>query len=273
MVVPDSFLDQRFCNNPLAIDHPNVRFYAGMPLVNSDGCALGTLCVIDHHPRELMPDQLASLKALARQVVAQLLRKKLRESTEIGMALLMAKNAVEAASSSRRVFLSNMSHEIRTPLTAIIGFAEAALEKTASPMLETITKNANHLLHVINEILDLAKIDSGVINLETASFSLVFLVEEVRVLLSPRIAEKELSLFIKYEWTLPYLIAGDPLRLKQVLFNLVGNAIKFTHQGRSTSFPGNHEPQARPSVLPGGRSVTLLEGPVQTKRHSRGLST
>lgn len=150
--------------------------------------------------------------------------------------ILAAKQAAESAMHAKSQFLANMSHEIRTPLTAIIGFAESLRDDLhSSPEqlhnVEIILNNGKHLLTIINEILDLSKIDSGALTLEKTSFDLVRLVEDVRTMFAPRIAEKSLSFSVRYSWPLPEHITTDPLRVKQVLINLLSNAIKFTPRG------------------------------------------
>ena len=150
--------------------------------------------------------------------------------------LVEAKQSAEAAMHAKGQFLANMSHEIRTPLTAIIGFAEALRDDRQNApdelhCIDVILNNGRHLLDIINGILDLSKIDAGALDIERTSFNLVELVEEVRMMFAPRIAEKALSFSVKYEWPLPAEITTDPLRLKQVLINLLGNAIKFTDKG------------------------------------------
>ena len=150
--------------------------------------------------------------------------------------ILAAKQSAEAAMHAKSQFLANMSHEIRTPLTAIIGFAESLRDDlSAVPeqlhTVEIILNNSRHLLTIINEILDLSKIDAGALTLEKTSFELVRLVEEVRAMFAPRIAEKSLSFSVQYAWPLPENVTTDPLRVKQVLINLLSNAIKFTPKG------------------------------------------
>lgn len=150
--------------------------------------------------------------------------------------LVEAKQSAEAATHAKGQFLANMSHEIRTPLTAIIGFAESLREErhhAADELhcLDVILSNGKHLLEIINGILDLSKIDAGALTIERTSFNLVEMIEEIRLMFAPRIAEKALSFSVKYEWPLPSQIITDPLRLKQVLINLLSNAIKFTDNG------------------------------------------
>lgn len=153
--------------------------------------------------------------------------------------LIAAKQAAESAMHAKSQFLANMSHEIRTPLTAIIGFADALRDdaQLAPPQqhcLDIILKNGKHLLNIINQILDLAKIDAGALSVERASFSPVDVLEELRLMFAPTAAEKSISLEIDYQWPLPRSITTDQLRFKQILINLVGNAIKFTAEGRVT---------------------------------------
>jgi PAS domain S-box-containing protein len=150
--------------------------------------------------------------------------------------LIAAKLSAESAMRTKNQFLANISHEIRTPLTAIIGFADALMaEESLVPShrhcLDVILNNGKHLLNIINEILDLAKIDAGALKVERTPCSLVDLLEELRVMFGPIATEKSLAFHIKYLWPLPRTVTTDPLRLKQVLINLIGNAIKFTSTG------------------------------------------
>jgi PAS domain S-box-containing protein len=153
--------------------------------------------------------------------------------------LIAAKQAAENAMHAKSQFLANMSHEIRTPLTAIIGFADALREEDAlAPAqrhcLDVILNNGNHLLSIINQILDLAKIDAGALTIEQTPCSLIDLLEELKLMFAPTAAEKSIAFDIKYEWPLPGVVTTDPLRLKQILINLIGNAIKFTAAGSVT---------------------------------------
>jgi PAS domain S-box-containing protein len=150
--------------------------------------------------------------------------------------LVAAKHAAESAMHTKSQFLANMSHEMRTPLTAIIGFAEAIMQDFRSDpkelhCLQVILNNSNHLLEVINDILDLSKLDAGAVSIEESTIELIPMVEEIRSMFSPRIAEKALSFSVHYEWPLPRWLATDVLRLKQVIINLLSNSIKFTEKG------------------------------------------
>src|SRR5262245_2950649 len=146
------------------------------------------------------------------------------------------KNAAEAANHAKSQFLANMSHEIRTPLTAILGFAENLLdsdiaESERTSAVKTILRNGAHLLEIINDILDLSKIEAGKLEVERIQFSLAQLVSDVISVMGVRAAAKNLELRLTYATPVPESISSDPTRLRQILINLIGNAIKFTERG------------------------------------------
>jgi PAS domain S-box-containing protein len=162
--------------------------------------------------------------------------------------LIQANHMAQAANRAKSEFLANMSHEIRTPMTAILGFAdlldaemeccfacrEGAMcqhQQNGREAVSTIQRNGRHLLDVINDILDLSKIEAEKFQIEPVRCSPVQLVADVLSLLRPQAVEKHLSLKTELSHPLPEAIVTDPLRLRQVLVNLVGNAIKFTDQG------------------------------------------
>lgn len=148
------------------------------------------------------------------------------------------KHAAEAANRSKSAFLANMSHEIRTPLTAIMGFAEAlTMEEDPGKRrveIEAITRNGEHLLNVINEILDLSKIEVNKLEIEHIPVSLVRLIDDVTHVLRAGTENKGLRLDIDYEFPVPKTFTSDPTRLRQILLNLGNNAVKFTEKGSVT---------------------------------------
>jgi PAS domain S-box-containing protein len=152
--------------------------------------------------------------------------------------LVAARESALAASEAKSHFLSVMSHEIRTPMNAILGMAdllwETALSAEQRRYLDTMRNNSTALLNLINGILDLSKVESGRLSLERVGFDLVELAEGVMETLGVRAHEKGLELALHIPSTFPTALTGDPLRLRQILLNLLGNAIKFTEHGEVT---------------------------------------
>lgn len=189
-----------------------------------------------------------------------------------------ARRAAEQASEAKSTFLANMSHEIRTPMTAIIGYAELlsdpSLEGSEREMYaRTIRRNGEHLMAVLNDILDLSRIESGKLVITMAHCSPRQIAEEVVELLRPKGGEKQIAMAVESEAGVPELIETDPVRLRQVLVNLVGNAVKFTEAGTITvrlglEVAGAPRPMLRIDVVDTGigiapQDIALLFHPFQ----------
>lgn len=158
------------------------------------------------------------------------------EQKEIEEQLHEARLAAESSTAAKSQFLANMSHEIRTPMSAIIGYSDLLLdpEQTTDDRVNcvsTIRRNADHLLTLINDILDLSKIEADRMTVEKIECSPCQLVSDVASLMRVRAAENDIDFHIKYDSAVPASIDSDPVRIRQVLINLVGNAIKFTKEG------------------------------------------
>lgn len=149
--------------------------------------------------------------------------------------LELAIGQAEQANQLKSRFLANMSHEIRTPLTAIMGFTEQLLHNDKitnnKQHLSTILRNSKHLLELINNILDLSKIEAEKIAVEQAPLNVVRLMHDIESIIEPLAQQKKLKLSINYQLPLPHTINSDETRLKQILINIASNAVKFTEQG------------------------------------------
>lgn len=222
LAVSDALEDGRFKDSPLVTAPPNIRFYAGAPLSDEDGDAIGTLCAIDSSPKEITEDEREILSLLASTVMQLIkLRKRKLEAEELTRA--------------KDEFLSNMSHEIRTPLNAIIGFNDllrkTALTKEQEDYLNTINASSHNLKVIINDILDVAKLEGQKITLEEKPIALATIIKHVVRLQAPLAKEKGIKLLSGFDSEIPETVLGDETRLTQIFMNLVANAIKFTNEG------------------------------------------
>jgi signal transduction histidine kinase/FixJ family two-component response regulator len=160
--------------------------------------------------------------------------------------LVLARNAAETANQAKSVFLANISHELRTPLNAILGFSDLmrhdpSLTQGQNQNLAIINRSGEHLLTLINDVLEMAKIEAGRVQLDNLPFDLGAMVRDVTDMMEIRAREKGLQLILDQASEFPRYINGDEARLRQILINLVGNAIKFTRQGGVTIRLGTRE--------------------------------
>ncbi|MFO0834314.1 MAG: ATP-binding protein [Phycisphaerales bacterium] len=231
VVIPDTTLDARYHDRPQVAEH-GVRFFCGAPIVTKNKVTIGAVCVKDRRKREVLGWQVSSLEAMAR-VVAEALEARLN-----ALETEQARAAADAANRAKSNFLANMSHEIRTPLNAILGFADLLAEGTATPSeqrahAETIRQASDHLLTMVNDLLDLSTLDAGQVTMEQVDVDAVRLLRDAAALLEPRAVGKGIMMTCATPQG-RVVIKSDPLRLRQVLLNLIGNAVKFTELGGVT---------------------------------------
>ncbi|WP_305042135.1 chemotaxis protein CheB [Geoalkalibacter sp.] len=172
----------------------------------------------------------------AERALAQLNRELEEKVEERTRDLRLAKEEADRANAAKSIFLANMSHEIRTPVSCIFSaieiLAPSLRDQEQQDCLDALRSGAENLLAVIDDILDYSKIEAGVVHLVQEPFELAAVLHQVAKIHRPRIETKKLALEIDFDPALPHLLAGDPQRLRQVLSNLLANAVKFTQQGR-----------------------------------------
>lgn len=204
--------------------------FLGIPLVNRTGEVIGHLAVIDDQPMAADPTREMILRIFAARAAAEL------ERQQAEQALQLARVTADAANQAKSTFLANMSHELRTPLNSIIGFAQlinrdCQVDTEAVSYLEIIRHSGEHLLALINDVLEMSKIEAGRVSVQVTHFDLSYMLLGLEAMMMLQAEAKELELTFDCDPAMPAYIAADEGKLRQVLINLLGNAIKFTQSG------------------------------------------
>ncbi len=221
MMISDLRKDDRFASNPLVKEDPKVVFYAGVSLVNEDGYPLGTLCVIDHKPKELTPYQLDALAVLARQVLTQMeLRRKVA-------SLESSNNVLAEANTFIQKFASTVAHDIKNPLGSILLTSEALKQRLASTADERVTRlfnlnisSCNNLINLVNEMLEYSKTPALLLTRQTNFYVNDLLKQLVNLIAVPD--KLTIRLPDKNEQILCSSVA-----LEQIFLNLITNAVRY----------------------------------------------
>ncbi|HEC19475.1 MAG TPA: hybrid sensor histidine kinase/response regulator [Gammaproteobacteria bacterium] len=274
-------LDKTFCNitfasdGPIAIHHVSESSYQDHPAAEFLGMEAYIGTTIYVHDKKFGTVNFSNRKPMDKPFTqtdidfVNLLGKWISVTMEqiiIEDELQKSKEAAEAANQAKTAFLANMSHEIRTPLTAILGYSEMLLDddQSAEEMeheVNSIVTSGKHLQQIINDILDLSKIEAGQLIIEHREVSPIIFMDELDTILGPQASAKGLDFNLEYQFPIPATISTDPTRLKQILINLCGNAIKFTRQGSVSILVGylNESNQLQISVSDTGIGMTEEE--------------
>lgn len=234
-VYQEVFANGSVADSPLTLRHKNGKLtdvlFNGSVYKDNNGKVLGVVIVA----RDVTEQKKIATELTEAKIFAELATGIAEEAqSKAEKATVIAEEAVKA----KQMFLSNMSHEIRTPMNAIIGFTKVVLKTELTgkqrEYLAAIKVSGDALIVLINDILDLAKVDAGKMTFEHTPFKMASSLSSMLHLFEPKIQEKNLELVKEYDSRIPEVLVGDPIRLHQIILNLVSNAVKFTSEGKIT---------------------------------------
>jgi signal transduction histidine kinase len=254
LIINDVRTEADFLPNPYL---PNTRSEMAVPMISGDK-VVGVFDVQSTSIGNFTQDDANIYTTLALQVAVALQNARLYQEQSATVAQLRELDRLKSS------FLANMSHELRTPLNSILGFADVMIEELDGPLTDNmktdlglIYKNGQHLLHLINDVLDMAKIESGKMNLNIEKFNLQEIIEEVTSITSTLASEKNLALFIEPDSDHEVDVNADKIRLRQVMINLINNAIKFTEKGKISIHVAREENNVLISVKDTGIGIPI----------------
>jgi signal transduction histidine kinase/CheY-like chemotaxis protein len=229
MVIPDVSVLSKDSNLRQILEPQKIRSLITIPVIDEKQCIGFIGYDFINHYRRVFNDELSVLNIFSQIIL------NLKKSAMLEESLIAEKEKANAANKAKSEFLANMSHEIRTPMNSILGFSEIMLHTISDPTqknyLNTILSSGKTLLSLINDILDLSKIEAQKMDVSPEPADLKLLLNEIKELFHHSVLEKNIQFILKIDEKLPPTILIDEVRLKQILLNLTGNAVKFTHKG------------------------------------------
>lgn len=242
LIVEDATKDERFFDNPLVTSGPEIRFYAGAPLITPDGHAIGTLCAIDTTPRTLSAQQKQALSTLSKHVINLLeLSLTLKKTQTLNHQLQESQEKLNASNESQQRFFANINHEMRTPLNAVNGFTKLLIKRVkkenlppyVTDGLDFIKIAADRLKDLVDDVLDISKIDAGKMTLSLHPFNVWNLLSNTMTIVSMRSQDIGVNTAFNIAADVPNEMIGDEKKINQIALNLLSNAIKFTPAGKT----------------------------------------
>jgi signal transduction histidine kinase len=238
-IIPNATEDDRFADNPLVLNDPSIRFYAGHPVKTLDGNNIGTLCIIDSKPKSMTEQEVGLLHDLAFLIQQEIQNIELtRQVNEKEAALIFAKEKAEIADQEKTLILANMSHELRTPLHSILSFSDLGFRKTeeekAKKYFDNINVSANRLTTLVDNLLDMSRLESRQMPVNYKPHDIIALIKQQIENIEPIADKKHIGIIFQSVHS-SIEAEYDPELLCQVIVNLLSNAIKYSPENTTVN--------------------------------------